>query len=519
MTEPSRVPRLGLCAVVLTAFAAHARSLFAGFVYDDQSAILDNPVVQGAFHLARFFRTDFWGHLPGDSVGTWRPLAVLTLWLDRHLGGGAAWPFHLTSLLLHAAASVVLVLAVARVEKPRVAMFAGLIFASLAVNSEAVCGLVGRADVMAAGFGFLAWRCRSAVWASLGCALAFLCKESAVVWPIFLIGAELLFFDERNWRRSLALLATVAIVFVARAACFASPGAVSILVGNNPLAGQPLGVRALTAMHLGTLAVRTIVVPLELCADYSWAAIAPDAAWSVEVGVGGVIIIAATLGAWAFRKRNPAVAAGLLLFLVAFAAISNLAAVLPAIFAERLLYLPAAGLAITMAGGLTRLRPAAAITVLALVVGGNVVRAELRAGDWRDDLSLFSAAILDEPRSARSWVNYGSALLGVNRDEEASVAFEHGVEIFPTWAVPHSYAGLALARLGRLAEAEDQLRQGYGLDPDLQAGVFNLAAFLARHGDAAGAAEILRPYVAIHPAMEAPRRLLDQIEVQLRTKN
>jgi tetratricopeptide (TPR) repeat protein len=339
-----------------------------------------------------------------------------------------------------------------------------------------------------------------------------LCKESAAAVPVFLILADAVAGKRFDWRRTAALVASVGVYFGARYACYGGPGDVAIAMANNPLLGEGIGVRALTVLHLGALAARTIVAPLQLVADYSWAAIMPDRGASFDVVLGAVGLIAASAAAWLFRKRNPEVAIGLTLFVVGFAAISNLAAPLPAIFAERLLYLPAAGLVVAAAGALARLRPPLLGAALALVVGGNLVRAELRAGDWTDDRALFGAAVADEPRSARSWTNYGMALLDAHQDGDAAQAFVNAGQLYPEWAVPHSYAGIAMARLGADVSAEREFREAYRLDPELQPAVFNLSAFLVRHGRPDEAAEILRPYVARHPEATAPRGLLEEIE-------
>src|SRR5689334_2614864 len=102
-SESAGPSRRELATIAAIAAFTHARALAAGFVFDDRGAILENGVVQGAFDLGALLGTDFWGKLPGEGPGTWRPLVVLTFWLNKHLAD--SW-FHQTNLLFHSGASV-----------------------------------------------------------------------------------------------------------------------------------------------------------------------------------------------------------------------------------------------------------------------------------------------------------------------------------------------------------------------------------------------------------------------------
>jgi tetratricopeptide (TPR) repeat protein len=469
-------PRRLLLLVVLVALAAHARSLGAGFVYDDRLAVIENPVLAGGFDPAGWLGRDYWGLPPGEGAGTWRPLPLASLWLDRQLGGGAPWMFHLTNIIVHALASLALALA------SRSAL-AGVVFAALAVNTEAVAGIVGRADVMAAGLCFAAWGLarRSAPAAAAAFFAALLCKESAIVFPVWLVAVE------RPRRAQLWLLLSVAAYVALRAASF------GLLVedvfrsaNNNLLLDEPLGVRALTALRLFWLALRLIIFPVELAPDYAFAALLPARGLEADVVAGGVALVLLVLLAPRVRA--------LAIFVAGFAVIANVVTPLPAIFAERLLYLPAAGIAVAVAAGLTALATRArlvSIAIGALLIGGNLARAVVRDGDWRDDLTLFAAAVETTPRSARSWTNLGAALARAERHEDAAAALARAIEIAPRWAAPRTLAGASLDALGERELAEAQLRRALALDPRSEDARYNLGLFLARRGRHAEAAEVL----------------------------
>jgi len=490
---------LVLSGVVAIALLAHARSLGAGFVYDDAFAVVDNPVVRGNLDLVQLLGRDFWGQPPGAGVGTWRPLPVLSFWLDWRTGGGAPWAFHLGNLLAHALASLALAWAA---RSP----LAGAIFAAFAINTEAASGIVGRADIMAAGFCFLAWGLvrRSGPAAALAFLAALLCKESAVALPVWLLLVER--------RRAVAWLAAGALAYLAlRAATFGFHPVV-VSHDSNVLLGEPLGVRALTALHLLALALRLILAPVELSADYAFAAILPERGLSVDVALGVLGLAALLAAAVLARRRAPDVARGVAIFLVGFAAIANVAALLPALFAERLLYLPAAGIAAALAGALRLLDRRLAVALAALLVAGNLARSIARDADWKDDIALFGSAVETTPGSARAWFNHGSALRRAGRLDEALESLARATAIAPSWAKPRTAAGAALDQLGRPELAEPQLRRAVALDPDLDEAAYNYAVFLARRGRAPEARALLDSHVERHPPTPGIRRLLDDLK-------
>ncbi|KAF5292541.1 hypothetical protein FQR65_LT01687 [Abscondita terminalis] len=142
-------------ACCLLAFLLYYTTLDADFVYDDRRAILTNPDLLPTTPWIRLLENDFWGTPLTDSGshGSYRPLCVLTFRLNYILGGFQPWGYHLVNMLLHCLATVLLV-RVARHVLPRSrssvgSAVTGLIFATHPIHTEAVAGVVGRADLAA----------------------------------------------------------------------------------------------------------------------------------------------------------------------------------------------------------------------------------------------------------------------------------------------------------------------------------------------------------------------------------
>src|SRR5262249_60436384 len=130
---------------------------------------------------------------------------------------------------------------------------------------------------------------------------------------------------------------------------------------------------------------------------------------------------AAGLGALARLSARRAPAFGLLFFAAAFLPASNLLFPTGTVFAERLAYLPSAGLCLVLgaaiAGGapdfaaLSR-RRAAALALVAVLFAG---RAALRNTIWRSDQALFENSVATSPGSAKAWYNDG--LIAIDRGD------------------------------------------------------------------------------------------------------
>ena len=136
-------------------------SLFTYFVvFPSRRAILQNDDIRPNAPLANLLVNDFWG-TPLSHSGShksFRPLTTATFRLNYALSRGGARSYHLFNVALHALATYLFVLYARTVAVPlqRGALLAGLMFALHPVHTEAVAGVVGRAEVLSAVFFFAA---------------------------------------------------------------------------------------------------------------------------------------------------------------------------------------------------------------------------------------------------------------------------------------------------------------------------------------------------------------------------
>lgn len=160
---------------------------------------MGNPDVLHGTPWKHIVQNDFWGTplVDSGSHGSYRPLCVFSFKLNHLFGGFKPIGYHLVNVLLHCLATG-LVVKVARQLLPTAwgSAVAGALFATHPIHTEAVAGIVGRADLAACNFYLLAfltyskhmiWREKNERrnWMALIATIllsvaAILCKETAV---------------------------------------------------------------------------------------------------------------------------------------------------------------------------------------------------------------------------------------------------------------------------------------------------------------------------------------------------
>jgi hypothetical protein len=177
-----------LTPALLIAAVVFVRSPMTNYIFDEQEALLANPYVNGkSMHWWQAFQRDFWG-LPADrSIGSYRPIPNV-IWRALWPLGQSPWVLHWVNIVVHAVvASLLASLVFSLVQRRRQAWLTGATYLLFAVLTEAVTGVVGLADVLAAMFMVMslhALRSRL-IWVVPGVFITVLLglfsKESAIV--------------------------------------------------------------------------------------------------------------------------------------------------------------------------------------------------------------------------------------------------------------------------------------------------------------------------------------------------
>jgi tetratricopeptide (TPR) repeat protein len=487
-----------LVIVIIAALSvvAYANATRNGFVYDDNVIVAYNPLVKSLRHLPKIFTTGYWGAENTDS-GLYRPLTVATYCVDYAVWGRNAFAFHVVNIFLHAGVSVLCYLTVLGIlGRSRVAALAGLLFAAHPIHVEAVTGIVGRAEILAAGFALLAlnshlrFRTTGRKAFLLGAVLlylaALLSKESSVLYPVLALAVEAAMRSPRLsvlrdfrsvswWSPYLLYAVTVLIVFVIRVLALGGhqaggPAVVSIM--DNPLYELPAAQRMVSALFILAKYLSLLAFPLRLSADYSYNQIPSILGlldWRVLIALACFLAFL-WVALFSFR-RHDGIFLGVVLLLVPLLPVSNLIVPIGTIMAERLLYLPALGFCVLMAVAIERTMRfrrlgKVMVAVTAMLLAAYVGRTVIRNGDWRDDATLFAAALNTAPKSARIQLYLGKHYNRIGQYEMAIDHLNESLVMLPGNPEAIGEVGYAHLLTGDFVEAERAFLDAVKRDPD-----------------------------------------------------
>jgi Flp pilus assembly protein TadD len=516
----------GLILITLASFS----SVFDnGFVnYDDNLYVTSNPHVLAGL-TAKSIRWAF-SFDPGSKM--WRsehavnfhPLAWLSLQLDVQLYGLSAWGFHLTSLLFHAAGSVLFFLVLLRMTGAswRSGLAAAL-FAIHPLRVESVAWVAERKDVLAAFFGFLT------IWFYVGYVrrpgpfryglvllpfiLGLLSKPMLVTLPFVLLLLDYwpLGRIERKDKVSAAketlgfripLREKLPLFSLTVVSCI-----LTVLAQSDAI--EPLERISLPA-RIGNAAVSYVRYLAMIFWPSGLAPFYPHPkdslpAWEVAVAMG-VLVSVSVIASWQ-AKRCPYLIVGWLWYLGTLFPVIGILQVGEQSLADRFTYIPSAGVFMALAWGAaevaTRWENSKFVLVPASILGlaGCLAMTWRQTLNWYDSQTLwehtlavtrinevaennlgfalleegkaapaeehFRAALRIRPNYMRAYSNLGIALDLQDRRNEAVECYSNYLLMFPGSATIQKNLGILLAKMGRIEEAVPHLKAAANIDPHL----------------------------------------------------
>ena len=385
----------------------------AGFVYDDPSALLENPLVNGEAPLWEVFVRDFWGRPASHGFTSWRPVMPIVWALLWKLWPGNPLPFHILSAVLHVLAVAVSMRFVYGIRPSHGwAAAIGTLFALHPLNTEAVSAIVAQADLLSYSLSLVACTIalhppsfRLGVRCALVLLLATFVKESAI---IFAPLAALLFLiqpgEKRDrWRAAMPVAVVIGCVVALQLSLRRAPGVVMI---TSNLAHSAHGeTRLLLGLYnLGRSAVMT-VWPWPIAPNHGYAVVELRAESLAPYATAGGLLLAAGViaGLWAVKRRQTAWVAALSLFYAPALLQTHWLVPLITDLAERLLYPSILGVSMIAAIGIFGLldRPRIRAVIVASLATASFVTSLSARRAWTDEDSLWLYAVRVEPKSAR----------------------------------------------------------------------------------------------------------------------
>ena len=517
---------------------AYANSLLNGFANDDHVIIVQNKLITQLRNIPTLFTRDYWASsrnpneaIPPPSTGLYRPFVMTTYALNYAAGGLNPFGYHAANLLLHLLATWLVYLLALRLNcSPGGALIAAAIFAVHPLHTEAVTGIVGRAELLMAAsvLGGLVLAVNGSRWLALGVfTIGLFSKEQAAVLPVLLVLYEVcvrragtrrvdqpvaLFSRSSRLLHYGGYLLVLAVYLTIRSHTLGGLRPPSLGFLENPAAFADWPVRLLTLLKVAGRYLWLCLWPASLSADYSYNAI-PLARSLFDPAVLWALVAWGSLGAaavWAFR-RDGRFTFCIGLTLLTFLPVSNLVISIGTIMGERLFYLPSAGLCLLVGLGWDRLTGrltsrAVRLGAAALVAGlclALAVRTVVRNQDWINNETLFRHDAQVVPENAKVYAYLGKALKDKGAREDALNAYQAALRLYPEYAktdAPFNAGfGDALLQNGRVEEGIQALERAVSLDPQWSSLHYNLGLAYARQGIFEKAETAWRQALALYP--------------------
>ncbi|MGC6507166.1 MAG: tetratricopeptide repeat protein [Myxococcota bacterium] len=432
---PSATISLLILLVGVTLTFGHG--IFADFVWDDKSLILDNPWMRHNMTPFSAWSNDFWALTNGGgSSGMYRPVVLFTYWLEFTIFGTNPMGFHTMTILLHSLNTALVFQLCQRHTNALPALLASAIFALHPVQVEAAMNIASHTDLLATAgilISLLLWPRAKLRWICAVCLfLSFCSKESAVVGPIILI-----LFYRINLKSVVTWLVPPTLlwlIFRLSAVGVNAPVATHDWEGAYRMI-QYFG-RILFPKNIGPI---TDLTPPPQFQIYLWTIL--------FVGIMTWIL-----------NRSEKHRRSLMIILISLLPVCELIP-LGIRFADLLLYLPMVGVSILIAEitALTRfikMHSLKSKLVLGIVVLPMMIISSRRSLNWKDDLSLWIHASQHNPTNITVQLNLANAYRNVGERQKGCDLLErlYTATPLPAETIPMSRIAFNLGNCAREVE-------------------------------------------------------------------
>ena len=520
-----------LAVVIWVVFGQTLRHEFVN--YDDELYVYENPVVQKGLTWEGFR----WA-LAYGNIGHWHPLTWLSHMLDCQLYGLQAGGHHLTNLLLHGAAAILLFLVLRQMTGFLWrSAFVAAVFAIHPLRVESVAWVAERKDVLSAFFFMLTlWaytryaqavtgdKCRvtrtvetarapglSRVTCHVSLfyylvllffALGLLSKNMLVTMPFVLLLLDYWPLNRLSGFSPQVLLRRVAekipLFILTAASCVATA-----LVPEKVTPGQlPFGLRMENAVVSYVTYLWQMIHPSGLACLY------PNPTnylplWQVAGALG--LLLAISGAVFALRKTRPYLVIGWLWYVGMMIPVIGIVQISYYAHADRYTYLPQIGLYLLLtwavadlcAGWRHRRVMLGGFSTIILVA--LIFCARTQAAYWRNSETLWNHTLASTSDNAVAHYNLGNVLLQKGRVNEAITQYQKALQIKPDKEEACNNLGNALLQKGNVDEAITHYQKVLQINPEFAEAHYNLGNALLQKGSVDEAIAHFQKALQINP--------------------
>jgi tetratricopeptide (TPR) repeat protein len=451
-----------LAVIVWIAFGQALGHEFVG--YDDpryvvQNTWVTNGVTPGGIKWA----------LTHVHASNWHPLTTISHMLDCQLYGLQPWGHHLTNILLHATAAILLFLALRKLTGALwPSLLVAAVFAVHPLRVESVAWVSERKDVLSGVFFMLTlwayarysrgngpptfWYIMVVVLFALG----LMCKPTLVTVPFVLLLLDYWPLCRRQPCSSLGrgitrytwpwlVIEKLPLFVLSAASCVAT-----LLAQKQALDASlkpPLGERVGNALVSYAIYLGQMIWPAHLAVLYPY----PEGNLKVpHVILALLLLLIVSTAFFLWRRKYPFLLTGWLWYLGMLVPMIGIVQVGSQVRADRYTYLPQIGLYLLVAWGAMELfhqwRRSRVILAGAglLIITALTTRSYFQTSYWQDTETLWKHATATTSNNYIATTNLAEALFQSGRFDEAIAECQKALKIKPDFAAAHVDLGAAL---------------------------------------------------------------------------
>lgn len=492
---------LFLFAIAWIAFGQTIRHEFVN--YDDHNYVVGNDAVNQGVTLAGIVRVFTEIH-----SANWHPITWLSHMVDCEFYGLKPGGHHLTNVLLHAGAAILLFLVLYQMTSFLWrSAFAAALFAVHPLRVESVAWVAERKDVLSGVLFLLVLmaytrfvRSRSRTCYGLVIflfALGLMCKPMLVTLPFVLLLLDYWPFKRAacsnttgGWRRLSipVLVEKLPLLGLALVSCL-----VTLLGQRDSISAEeriPLSLRLANAVVSATVYLRQMFYPAGLTVFYPY----PRNGLPPLLIISALLILVSiSVAGFLWRQKRPWLLCGWLWYIIMLAPVIGVVQVGAQAHADRYTYLPQIGLYIIFTWTIAEWSASWRHRRIVLGVGASLLLAMLllltnaQTAHWKNSESLWTRALESSDGNYVAHNNLGTVLQSRGRVNEAVAHFQRAIAIMPRDPQAYNNFGNCLMRSGSIDEAIAQYGEAVKVDPNFAKGYYNLGTALLRKGAIDGA--------------------------------
>jgi len=482
-------------AVICLGTLSYSNTFFSSFHFDDDGYIVNNFAIRNIHGLAAIW-----------NICPCRFITFMTLALNYHFNGLNVPGYHLFNMIVHLGSALlvwwlVLLTCQSPVMKEEkisshadiIALFAGLIFVSHPLQTEAVTFIWQRAASLAAFFylASLAFYIKARLTDTPGhtqeyeitfgpgfsyyiCSLitavmAMFTKENAITLPLMVFFYEWCFLKNKNEKLKWAQLFPFLLIL------FIIPRTMMLTISTRfqelqSITQGPGGISPihylLTQFRVMITYIRLLVLPLNLNIDYDYPVY--KSLFDIPVLASFLSVTAILYLAKHLFTKYRLISFSIGWFFLTLLPESSILPQMDVIFEHRL-YLPMAGYGLFLAAGayylLGKNDLKTMVITLSVIIVFYAVLTYQRNKIWNNEITLWEDTVQKSPHKARPHINRGWAYYNQGDDTKAMADYNKAIELNPGIIYPYDDQGLVLAREGRYMEAIAKYNKAIEINP------------------------------------------------------